>query len=182
MVKKIVFVLLMVVVFLWSIRIIKINQNPHSAIPCYAMNEEINLNRISVKAVAAEYTSGKEYVKKYDVEKDELYEEIEKEKVVSVCIEVKNQSDSSIEWDEIGDLTVYGFLTRTWSSQNMVQLVKKRNHFSEKKLLPGKTQDIWFATVVSSVSFKKTTWKKLNVSDFYYALPTENESIRIRLE
>ncbi|MEE0036012.1 MAG: hypothetical protein UEY44_06905 [Coprococcus sp.] len=183
MIKKLVCILFAGIALFWCYRIWSINSGADEVKRFeFAMNQDIQGEKVKLKAVKAGYISIDEAQEMFSIGNSLALDGNIEQKVVYVCIEAVNTSDIAIDWSDLMEWIECGFETNAWSGVSLGFITQSSNVFYTESFEPGQTQDIWFATLVDSSVFKEKNWKQLNVHDFYYVLSISPDRMRIRLE
>lgn len=178
-VKKFGELLVVLLVVFWCSRIWSINQvsdNTH----IYEMKQTIECGDIAICAKDNVFFTPKEFEDYFDLDARSI-DDSDESYIIGVCLEITNNSDADIEWDEIISFVECGFESKTWASGINPLYGQFTNRFYTASLEAGSSQEVWFLTDVKKICFKESTWEHIEDENFYYVLSLSPYKVEIRL-
>ena len=162
----------------WIGRIVSINQNRPS-VTYYNIGDTVDCGDIQLQFLESHIDNSSEFIKRFGVD----YNNEEGDyKMVSICIEVTNQSNQDISWSEIFSFLEGGFESSVWASAVDADVTPKINIFDNASLVSGETQKIWFLTEINKACFKESSWKNVEDSQYLYVLSLVPQKTAVRLD
>ena len=135
---------------------------------------------LEIRCVESHIYSVDEYKKRFGV--DDVYVLDPGDRLLCVCLNVKNTGYEDMSWDDVMDRTLGGFESVTWGSAVSPYMGQSINVFRSRQLGAGAAQDIWYVTALSRVSFGQKTWDTMNSEEFWYVPALEPVKIMMKLE
>ncbi len=177
--KTFIRVIVMCVAIFWCGRIYSINSNCEDNVDIYMNGESIDISGLELSCMDADIYDVSEYKLCFGVDYVNVLSP--DDKIICVCVNVKNISDSNLTWDYVLQSMLGGFETVTWGSAIDFSAIQDVNEFDGEGLKSGDEKKIWCQTNLSQVSFNKHTWKDVEEEEFYYVPVIEPVKIMMKL-
>lgn len=173
------FVLLLWILLLWTMRIIRVNQESRISEAAIGMGETFDWMGVEATPLEAHLYTLQEYNK---IMGTDAVTDGNDDDILCLKINVVNRTGEAIGWDAFFDQFGYGFETVTWGSAGVPSLGAKLNLFASETLEDGASQEIWLATIVERDCFRESHWETISDMEFWYVMSVYPEPVRIRLE
>ena len=172
--------IVMCAVIFWCGRIYSVNSACSDDTERYEAGEVVPGQDIEMRCMESHIYSVDEYKQRFG--DHEVYVLEPGDRLLCVCLNVRNISGGSLSWDEVMDRTLGGFESVTWFSAVVPGMGQNINIFRSSQLDAGADQDIWYVTMVSRVSFSQKTWDNIKGEEFWYVPALEPVKIMMKLE
>ncbi len=176
--KKAIAIIILCFLVFWTARIFSINRNPPS-VTYYNMGDTVDCGDLELHFAESHLDSKEEFMARFGLDSAPNEGEY---KMLSVCIEVTNRSDSDIGWSEVFGFMECGFESPVWCSVIDPNVMSQVNLVQGESLAPGDSQKIWYLTEVNKVCFKESSWEHVNEYQYNYVLSIDPQKTAVRLE
>ncbi|MFR1521332.1 MAG: hypothetical protein ACLSTR_00040 [Coprococcus sp.] len=164
----------------WCGRIYSINHGYIDNTQVVEAGEAIECDGLVIRCVEAHIYSIDDYKTRFGVDNVETLSS--EDRFVCACLNIENNTNESISWDAVMDMTSCGFESATWCSSVNPYDMQDINVFSDNELKSGADQNIWYVTKAARVSFGDKTWGHMDEETFYYVPVLEPAKIRMKLD
>ena len=164
----------------WCGRIYSINHGYIDNTQVVEAGEAIECDGLVIRCVEAHIYSIDDYKTRFGVDNVETLSS--EDRFVCACLNIENNTNESISWDAVMDMTSGGFESATWCSSVNPYDMQDINVFSDNELKAGAAQKVWYVTKAARVSFGDKTWEHMDEETFYYVPVLETVKIRMKLD
>lgn len=175
--KRIVVAIFLCFFVFWLGRIYSINRIAPD-ITCYDVGESVVFGDLRLDFDESHLYTPDEFKTRFGLTPDGEYDEY---RIISLCIEVTNLSDRSIEWSEVFAVLDLGFESSVWASSTDPMLLSRVNRFNHDNLPSKESQKIWFMTEVNSICFKDSSWENIDDYQYWYVISLVPQKTAVRL-
>lgn len=169
---------------LWIFHVYNLNREYNSRDTYYDTGDVFIYNGLQVKVEECHMFTQDEFMDYFNIVKSEcsVFDEYKGDKrVLCLKLSVTNNTYKKIYWQTIFDGLGYGFESDIWCSSCNPMLESIMNVYETEYIDVDDSGTLWRATIVSEGYFKKSFWKNIDNTEFYYLLNIQPNRIRIKL-
>ena len=177
--KTFICVIIACVVIFWCGRIYSINSSCEDNVKIYKSGDSVNISGLEISCIDAGIYDVGEFKSRFRADSVNVLSP--DDKIICVCVNVKNISDCNLAWDFVLQSMLGGFETVTWGSAIDFSALQDVNEFEGEELKAGDEKKVWCQTNLSQVSFSEHTWERVEEEGFYYVPVVEPVKIMMKL-